>query len=126
MKTLQEGEEPLQLKDGWDGKITARGLFLSGEPDLTFALGNHNLDGKGTFSARREGDIIHVEGPVEFLLEDDYNFEEGGSFAKGALELKKYRGARDFKTEAKWRQYFQAKLRIIGGILVPVEFNWKD
>ncbi len=109
LKGVQDGQNPIQLEDYWDGENTMPGLLIRGEPDLALALGEHNLKGTGTFTITRKGDVILVSGPVNFLLEDTYDFKKGQPFADGALALKKHRGAEDFDFEARWAQSFQAR-----------------
>ena len=84
------------------------------------------MKSKGTFTAERKGNVIHIKGTVDHVWKDKYDFEPNQPYADGALALQKHRGARPFDILAKWKQKVKGTIEIVDGALKNPKFQWTD
>ena len=91
--------------------------FLADETDFALAYGRTPLNSTGEFSAHFEGELIVIDGVISHSWIDDYDFHRWQPGAEGALTLQQYRGARPFKTRAKWEQPVRVYIRRKNGKL---------
>ena len=130
LKRIKDGAPPINLgTDDWEREFHFFDQLIqlvTGEADLALGVGRTEVKSKGTFTAERKGNVIHIKGTVDHVWKDTYNFKRNQLFADGALALQKHRGARPFDILAKWKQKVQGTIEIVDGALKNPKFQWTD
>lgn len=88
---LREGDPPYIFNDHWDTDLGTLGLGwqeLAGDRNFARAYGRNKLKSRGSFSAVRKADLLHIDGEVTHLWNEPYNFEnrQPGAVEARALE----------------------------------------
>ena len=129
LRGLQEGEECV-IEDGYDyerNKLDSLGLGLfyymeeqlpgvelSEELDEILSFGSHEVKSTVIFTAKRNGDMIEIEGTITHDASDDYDFEKGTpGHLVGARRLQEAGRATPYRIESIWRQKVQGRVRIL-------------
>lgn len=100
--------------------------YLVSETDFALAFGRTKLNSEADFTARREGNTIHIQGTATHTWADTYDFEKGEIGAAGALRLEKEMGAKPFPMSAVWQQNFSGTVTTKNGVLSDPKFTWTD
>lgn len=117
----------------WQGRIVPS--FILSRDELSYACGGSTLTGVGVVTLSRKESITSVDGEVEFLFNDPYDWQAGQDVPIGVLArfrdsdmllLEEYRGAKPFDMKASWKQSVSGT--IDDDILSPNDVNliWKD
>jgi len=130
---LREGESK-DISDHWDNALKPDEYKKDAlqapqdTADLLLGTGHGTLYSKGDFKARREGNVIHIEGNVGHQLQDEYDFHAGKFLADGALELEKGGRAKSYKADSPfWYRHVQGTIPIgTDGRLGKPILTWKD
>jgi hypothetical protein len=130
LKRIKDGAPPINLgTDDWEREFHFDDQLIqlvTGEADFALGVGRTEVKSKGTFTAERKGNVIHIKGTVDHVWEDKYKFKRNQPFADGALALQKHRGARPFDIRAGWKQKVQGTIEIVDGALRNPKFQWTD
>lgn len=68
----------ISSNDHWDTDLGTLGLGwqeLAGDRNFARAYGRNKLKSRGSFSAVRKADLLHIDGEVTHLWNEPYNFE---------------------------------------------------
>ena len=80
---LEDGQTIELGADKWDKNFEALGHILKrGNADEALATGDSSFISEGSFTARREGDVIHIAGTVTHSWSDKYDFNSWVSVVK--------------------------------------------
>ncbi len=124
---LKEGETVELGTDDWDVEFdTLDHLLNRSDADEALATGNSNLNSKGMFTARREGDVIHIAGTVTHSWSDKYDFDAWGLGGAGAVALKEAGRAKFYTVQSSWQQEVVGTVRIVDGRLTDPQFEWRN
>ncbi len=129
LKRIKDGQTINLGTDDWEREFHYFDQLIqlvTGEADFALGVGRTELISKGTFTAERKGNVIHVKGTVDHIWDDKYKFKRNQPFADGALALQKHRGARPFVIRAEWKQKVQGTIEIVDGALKNPQFHWQD
>lgn len=126
-KGLKDGATAT-FTDYWDRTLTA-----SVTEELYYASGTSTLHSEGTFTLRRTGSTVTIDGVVNHHWFDPYDWHAGlGAYIPGfgsvsdsdALLLEKYRGARKYDMEADWQQRMTGSVTIRAWWFDSVSYQW--
>jgi hypothetical protein len=126
-QSLKDGET-VTFTDHWDRQLTA-----SLREELYYASGTSTIKSTGTFTLRRQGKVVTIEGTVGHHWYDPYDWHAGlGAWIPGhgrvsdsdALLLEKDRGAKAFQMEADWRQTVTGSITIKDWWFDEESYRW--
>lgn len=104
IKNMKDGgKEKLEI-DEWDSKYTDISQILLGDTEFALAFGDTHLNSKGSFEAKRKGNLVYIYGTVTHRLDDPYDFEKHQPGGYDALVLEDSGLATRFKMKAEWKQ----------------------
>ena len=124
---LEDGQTIELGADKWDKNFEALGHILKrGNADEALATGDSSFISEGSFTARREGDVIHIAGTVTHSWSDKYDFNSWGLGGAGALALKDAGRAKFYSVRSSWEQEVIGTVKIVDGKLTDPQFEWTD
>jgi hypothetical protein len=72
---IASGEKEMQLKRNLEGGFSGEGFQTL--TDMGGAIGSGTIQGQTEITLRREGNVIKIQGEVEYRLHDTYDFAKG-------------------------------------------------
>jgi hypothetical protein len=145
---IASGEKEMQFRKNLDGRFSGEGLQTL--TDMGGAIGSGTIKGQTDITLRREGNVIKIQGEVEYRLHDTYDFAKGKGGKDGWLphglvggkwdlhrsdiiRLEEAQGVTPFEvTSTPWRREVHGILhldeqgKIINNAYQRPIFSWKD
>lgn len=115
--------------DVWNHDITYKKYDLS-DADTFGSLGSVKVQSLGNLQAKREGDVIRIDGKVHHSFKDRYDFNDQ-SF-KDRILFSKYKemadkgSAKPFDVYAEKSQKISGIIFVKNGKITDSEFKWED
>lgn len=123
----------------WWNTVTEPGYIWPNEID--YACGSSTLTGIGKITLIKTGDILNVDGEVEFRFNDSYNWNPGDSVPLPSLNanmpvtinydsdmilLEEFRNAKPFEMVSSWRQKVSGTVENDTWSSNEIEIRWDD
>jgi hypothetical protein len=133
LKNLKDGQT-ISLEDDWDVNRGAKDTYndaafgTTKEADDALAKGRKTFKSKTNFTATRRGGKIFIEGTVDHIGDQNYDFEAFDLGAvMGAKRLQDKNRAKPFKIERNWKRQVSGTVDIgPGGRLQNPQFKWDE